>query len=146
MVTSACHAVDGLLLIVEDGAHQRWQREHGLYLLAELLLAQRLALRCEAQSDHRHRENLSGESFGRGDADLRPSVQVDPSVRLTSDRGANSVADAEAEATVELCEVDGSERVGRLAGLRGGGPIPREMGGATSSVQRHPVPRHQGKG
>mmetsp|Transcript_35379 Transcript_35379/g.88069 ORF Transcript_35379/g.88069 Transcript_35379/m.88069 type:complete len:317 (+) Transcript_35379:1089-2039(+) len=72
----------------------------------------------DLERDHREGEDLRGEGFGRGDADLRPGVQVDSPVRLARDRGADLVAHADAEALVLLGELQRGEGVRRLPRLR----------------------------
>ena len=74
----------------------------------------------EVEGQHGQHHALRRERLGRGDADLRPGVQVDAAVGLLGDRAAHHVADGQRRVPLAFHFAQGRQRVGRLAALRDG--------------------------
>jgi hypothetical protein len=71
----------------------------------------------DVEGEHRADEELRGESFGGGDADLRAHVLVDAAVGLPRDGGADDVVDGENLVAFALGLPHGGEGIDGFAGL-----------------------------
>ena len=74
----------------------------------------------EQQADQRQNDDLRGERFGRGHADLRAGVHVNAAVALARDGAGDVVANAEGAIALALAFAQRAERVGGFAALADG--------------------------
>mmetsp|Transcript_41873 Transcript_41873/g.89349 ORF Transcript_41873/g.89349 Transcript_41873/m.89349 type:complete len:421 (+) Transcript_41873:94-1356(+) len=112
--------VQDLVLLVKHLAQKVGNANHGLHFAAHLAIVHLPLLLGQLDRDEHEHDDLCGEGLRGGDADLGARVQVDARVGGAGDARAHRVADAQAEGAVLPREVDGGERVGRLAALRDG--------------------------
>ena len=109
-----------LAVFGEHGLYFAWDGGQFGYGLLVFLLRDGALLVGEGEGEERQHGNLAGESLGRGHADFRTYVYVYAGVRRPGDARAYGVDYAEAQGVVVLCQLEGGQRVGRLAALRYG--------------------------